>query len=156
MFIPIVKTKIKENDTVILIKDFNLSFGIFTKGHLFVVKSILNNKYLLVDENNYTIQVDEHYICKNITIEESSDIDKYNKNKQKILSSISNSCKMKCNGWDKYEHYYKCQLKKSTYLHDDICNVKLSCVKYCDEDTSNKLLNKIRYLKLNKIKNKIK
>lgn len=156
MFIPIVKTKIKENDTVILVKDFNLSFGIFTKGHLFVVKSILNNKYLLVDENNHTIQVDEQYISKNLSINESIETNKYIKNKQEILSSISNSCKMRCNGWCEYEHYYKCQLKKPSYLHDDECVVKLSCVKYCDEHSSKRLLNNIRYLKLKKIKNKIK
>lgn len=157
MFIPTVRTKIKQNDEVILIKDLILEYGTFTKGHIFIVESILDSNHFLVKDlnNNLSIKIHNDYLCKNVSIDEANNIIKYNKNKQKILLTISNFCKMKSNGWDDYEHYYKCQLKKSSYSNDPVCKVKLSCVKYCDENVSKKLLNQIRFLKLNKIQKKL-
>lgn len=155
MFIPIVYTKIKENDSVILVKDLVLPYGIFTQGHIFTIKSILEHNYYLVTDNDVTIKVESYYFSKNVTSDEAIQINRYNNEKKKILSVIFDKCKMRSEGWDEYERYNSCKLMKSTYLHNDICSVKLSCIKYCDDQTSKKLNVQIRSLKINNIKKRM-
>jgi len=155
MFIPNVHPKIVVGDSVLLRQDYNLDCGTFTRGHLFTVLELLTDgKVKVIDSNNYILTLEKSMVNKNITFYEAKEIDKNNKEYQRVKRVIIDKCTQKDYSYDEYERFDTCKLKDNNRIYDKTCQPSLECIKYCDEKTQNSLKVPLRSIKIKKLKKK--
>jgi hypothetical protein len=148
MFIPTVHTKININDIVILNTDYNLQYGILTRGHEFIVKEILYKQLKVIDQSGLELILSSQILSKNFTIKESKKIYNHQIQQHKILKLIKQNCTKKDKGFDDRDIYDYCKLKKTHYSE---CIPTFDCIEYCNQNIES-LKNISRFLKIKKLK----
>jgi len=159
MIIPIHNIQPKIGQTVVLIKEIQYDFVLFTKGHEFTVIKKTDNGYLLKDiESDITIhRIDNNYFTLKTTYKEAKEAYIRKKEKQKVIEFIKSNCPHK--DQDSYDRdiYDSCKLMKNVSFGNNECVCTLNCMTHIDkEKIDNDKFVKVylRRIKINKLKDK--
>ena len=148
MFIPNNTNKAEEGDKVILKRDYQITGGFFTKGHIFtVINRSANGLILKDDDGNIIYSIPDNIVSLKVNLTEAQE--QYKKiittnNKLRVIEEI---CKHRGNGYDEYEHFFTCNEhgKGNLGRNSDECKVRIDCEKYAIKE-------KLRKYKLKEIK----
>jgi len=146
----------KKNDVVILLKDIGISYGIFTKGHLFIIDGEDGYGYIMKDiENDIVVKnIQCTDISLNITHRESKVLHIKRQEKYKLEEFCKKNCPNKEKLIDDRDYYDACKLGTG-YIN--ICKPKMECIIHIDDNIINKddfMSGYLRRLKIDKLINK--
>jgi len=167
MVIPIyLKPKFKVGDIIISLFDINLEYYRFTPYHEFTIISHNDEDGYTIKDNELGIElvVDSHYkknpihdLLKNFTIKTDLNTARKRSNylnrKKNFIEFIRTNCPNLSYGYDEYERYETCKIKKG---YCNSCNISEDCICHISSDAVNKNSDVIKYIrdkKLKKIKN---
>jgi hypothetical protein len=142
MFIPDHSLKkIEEGDKVVLLNDYKIKGGVFTRGHEFVVVNKSANGLILQDiDGNIIYNVSTDKVNHPISLEESRNEAIRINNNYKKLSFIKEHCKHRSYAFDEYDKFDSCDLNgRGSGRGADECRVKPECEQYCDKGKMRKL-----------------
>lgn len=129
MFIPKINTKLQKNDIVILIRDYEIDLGIFTKGHEFIIISECKDDlgytaYNVIDNEGVKLVIRFNLLTKKLDYYTTKKIKKEQLLFKENLKLMSSRCKFKYNGIDDDgAAVYKCENKP----HWCLCDPKIEC-----------------------------
>lgn len=151
--------KFNIGDEVILIKDYDVNYAIFLKGHIMTIIDKDEYGFILSDkDNNVLDHVNFSIISPNITIEESRKIYQDRKQFDKYKSIIIEKCKYHYFEYDRYDRYDMCnKIKENVRIS---CKCKIECYKYVNKDSIKEkdkiwIEKYLRNFKVKKLKEKL-
>ncbi|MFA5587005.1 MAG: hypothetical protein WDA02_10880 [Saccharofermentanales bacterium] len=139
MFINGMNVKIDIGDEVILITDYDVGCGVFTKGHIFKVINIIQNSafnenkwYDVIDEDgNILKNMLNGNFKKNISFNKSIKIHMDKVAKSKIIADIKSNCSYGIECYDEYDKFSGCKKEGFAGRHTKECYPRLECISYC-------------------------
>ena len=131
----------QEGQKVLLIKELNCDYVMFTVGHEFTVieKVPKYSSYRLIDnENDIIVKVEPNFFTLKTELKEAKRICIDIREKAKVIEFIKNHCPQKDYGYDDRDRYDTCKLKEYHWSGGGACECKLSCINYIKKEDIDK------------------
>lgn len=143
MIVPIniVVKEYHKDQKVLLIKELNCSYVMFTVGHEFTVieKVPKYSCYRLIDnERNIIVKVEPNYFTLKTDIDVAKRICVDINEKRKTISFIKERCPHKGEGFYDRDTYESCQIKSNRSYQADECACGLSCINHIKKEDIDK------------------
>jgi len=159
MIIPIYRNpEFKEGDTVISLKEIKLNHYLITPYHEFIIAKIdkdnkgYNNLYTIID-NDSNIVIEEKNLrdfTLKVDLKCAKRRNKELKDNSKICKFIEKNCPHRCDAWEDYSSYYRCDMKN--IYGNDSCYIGVECLNHIKYEIIQKDNFILKYLRNKKLK----